>query len=116
MPLLSTFGAASARSFGGIGAVAAGAGLDIDEAFSTYLYDGTGSAQTITNNIDLSGEGGLVWFKRRDSSGSNNLEDTVRGAGKNLVSDSTAAEDDQSGSFGISAFNSNGFTAGLTAH
>jgi hypothetical protein len=63
MPLLSTFGAASARSFGGIGAAAAGAGLDIDEAFSTYLYDGNGSTQTITNGIDLSGEGGLVWIK-----------------------------------------------------
>ena len=43
----------------------AGAGGDrfVDDVFSTTLYDGTGSAQTITNGIDLSGEGGLVWFK-----------------------------------------------------
>ena len=44
---------------------AGGAGLDVDDVFSTFLYDGTGSTQTITNNIDLSGEGGLVWIKTR---------------------------------------------------
>ena len=38
----------------------AGAGVYVDDVFSTYLYDGTGSAQTITNGIDLDGEGGLV--------------------------------------------------------
>ena len=26
----------------------------IEDVFSTYLYTGTGAAQTITNNIDLS--------------------------------------------------------------
>ena len=44
---------------------AGGAGLDITDVFSTFLYDGTGSAQTITNGIDLAGEGGLVWIKDR---------------------------------------------------
>ena len=43
--------------------VAAGAGgsdpLYVDDVFSTFLHNGTGSAQTITNGIDLSGEGGL---------------------------------------------------------
>ena len=37
-----------------------GASLDVDEVFSTFLYDGNSSTQTITNNIDLSNEGGLV--------------------------------------------------------
>ena len=46
---------------------AGGAGLDIDEVFSTHLYDGSGSAQTITNGIDLSNEGGLLWLKSRSS-------------------------------------------------
>jgi len=90
---------------------AGGASLDVDEVFSTFLYDGTGSAQTITNGIDLSGEGGLVWIKRRDGAGtSHDLEDTVRGAGKNLRSNTTTSEDNQSGSSGIGSFNSNGFT------
>jgi hypothetical protein len=45
---------------------AAGAGGDanfIEDVFSTYLYTGTGSTQTITNDIDLAGKGGLVWQK-----------------------------------------------------
>ena len=113
MPLLSTFGAASARSFGGIGAVAAGAGLDVDEVFSTFVYDGSSSAQTINNGIDLSGEGGLVWIKERSSSGSDNhLTDTVRGIKNPLNSDSTAAENTYyaNNNQGITAFNNNGFT------
>ena len=31
----------------------------IDDLFSTFLYDGTASTQSINNGIDLSGEGGL---------------------------------------------------------
>ena len=49
------------QSAGGAG----GAGLDVDEVFSTYLYEGNASTQTITNGLDLSGEGGLVWVKGR---------------------------------------------------
>jgi hypothetical protein len=86
---------------------AGGAGLDIDEAFSTYLYDGTGSAQTITNGIDLSGEGGLVWIKSRNNAYYGNVFDTARGAGKYLFPPDTSAEatDTQR----LSSFNSNGF-------
>ena len=90
---------------------AAGAGLDVDEVFSTFLYTGTGSSQTITNGIDLSGEGGLVWIKRRVASSYNhNLFDTERGATKWLVSDDTDAEGTRS--TGLTSFNSNGFTQG----
>ncbi|MDA7611374.1 hypothetical protein N8591_01500 [bacterium] len=39
--------------------------LNVEEVFSTYLYTGNASTQTITNGIDLSGEGGLVWVKGR---------------------------------------------------
>jgi hypothetical protein len=57
---------------------AAGAeALDVDEVFSTFLYDGNSSTQTITNNIDLSGEGGLVWIKNRENtSGPHYLHDS----------------------------------------
>ena len=87
-----------------------GAGLDISEVFSPYLYDGTGSAQTITNNIDLSGEGGLVWIKRRDGADGGGLFDTVRGATKGNFSSSTSAEITDVNS--LTSFNSNGFTLG----
>ena len=66
------------RSFGGIGSVAGGAGLDVDEVFGNFVYTGSGSARNITNGIDLSNEGGLVWIKNRDSS-DNCLFDTERG-------------------------------------
>ena len=116
MPLLSTFGAASARSFGGIGAAAAGAGLDVDEIFSTFLYDGnsssasSGATQTINNGIDLSGEGGLVWIKRRDGNLNHALFDTARGAGAYFASNLTAGH--YAGGDDLTSFNSNGFTLG----
>jgi len=62
---------------------AAGSALYVDDVFSTYLYTGNGSTQTITNNIDLAGEGGMVWLKARTSGGSSftnhAIIDTVRG-------------------------------------
>ena len=44
---------------------AGGATLDVDDVFSTHLYNGNSSNQTITNGLDLSNEGGLVWVKGR---------------------------------------------------
>ena len=50
MPLQATSGAASYDAFGG--GVAAVPNY-IEDVFSTYLYTGNGSTQTITNGIDL---------------------------------------------------------------
>ena len=50
---------------------AGGEALNVEDVFSTYLYTGTGSSQTITNGIDLSGEGGLVWLKGRNLASNN---------------------------------------------
>ena len=54
----------------------------IEDVFSTYLYTGngtgSGSTQTITNGINLSGKGGLVWIKSRNSAaGFHQLFDTT---------------------------------------
>ena len=106
-PLLSTFGAGSARSFGGIGAGASSEVLDIDDVFSTFLVTGTGSAYTANNGLDLSGEGGLVWIKNRCSNGYNHtLYDTERSG--TLFSDATNAASDYASE--ISSYNNNGFT------
>ena len=78
----------------------------IEDYFSTWLYTGNGSTQTITNGIDLAGEGGLVWLKSRTNAASHELVDTVRGANKRLQSDTTGAE---SAASDLAAFNSNGF-------
>ena len=86
----------------------------VDDIFNTYLFKGNSSTQTITNGIDLSGEGGLVWSKTRDVGDNHRLTDTVRGVNKSLCSDLTSAEYTTSGLQGVSQFNSNGFVSGLS--
>lgn len=84
----------------------------VENVFSTYLYEGTGSAKTITNGIDLSGEGGMVWIKRRDGN-DHALQDTERGATKFVRSNTTGAE--ATDTTGLTSFNSNGFTLGISS-
>ena len=81
----------------------------IEDVFSTYLYTGNGSSQTITNGIDLSGKGGMVWIKSRSNAKSNSLFDTERGAYKWLTSNGTNASTNFSPN-SLTAFNSNGFS------
>ena len=64
----------------------------VEDVFSTYLYTGTGAVQTITNGIDLSTYGGLIWEKLRSGTSGNYLTDSVRGITKYLVSNTTASE------------------------
>ena len=84
--------------------------LFVEDVFSTWLYTGNSSTQTITNGIDLAGKGGMVWLKARNSAQNHFLFDTNRGVQKRLVSNSTAEQFELSD--GLSAFNSNGFTLG----
>jgi len=106
MPTVITQGAASAKGYG-FGARATAANY-IEDVFSTYLYTGNGGTQTITNGIDLSGKGGLVWVKARNIATANSLVDTVRGAGKPIYSNSATTQQNYSG-FSVSSFNSTGF-------
>ena len=96
----------------GIQAAAGGASgpVYVDDVFSTFLYEGTGSTQTINNGIDLNGEGGLVWIKNRNSGSQNYaLFDTARGPRYHLASNSNIASTDY-GAYGVNSFNSNGFS------
>jgi len=111
MPVVKTKGSASSQGFGEF-AQSSGEVNYIDDMFSTYLYTGNGTSQTITNGIDLAGEGGMVWLKGRTGTQFNNLEDTVRGVGRSIYSNNTQAEEFFSG-YGITAFNNNGFALGL---
>jgi len=84
----------------------------IEDVFSTYLYTGNGSTQTITNGIDLSTEGGLVWLKNRDGVPANqnhNLVDTLRGINKPIYTNSAGAQLTQNT---IASFDTTGFTLG----
>ena len=85
----------------------------VEDVFSTYLYTGNGSTQTITNGIDLAGKGGLVWTKERSGPNSHLLYDTNRGTGKYLSSDTTTAETTNATT--LTSFNSNGFSLGVNA-
>jgi len=79
----------------------------VEDVFSTYTYTGNDSTQTITNGIDLSTKGGLVWTKVRNNSDSHWLVDTVRGANNNLESNSNNG---QRTFTGVTGFTSTGYT------
>lgn len=107
MPLQETSGAASYDAFGGGTPVPANY---IEDVFSTFLYTGNGSTQTITNGIALATNGGLVWLKSRSAATNNFLFDTNRGALNELNSNTTDAQASLANS--LTSFNSNGFSIG----
>jgi hypothetical protein len=94
---------------------AGGEALAIEDVFSTYLYTGNGSTQTITNDIDLAGEGGLVWIKRRNGAYSHVLYDTDRGVNLSLSSNTTSGNVNQAPD-GVSAFEATGFSLNGNSH
>ena len=79
----------------------------IENNFSTFLYDGTGAAQSITNDINLSGKGGMIWFKNRTLAEDPMFIDTLRGGTADIYPNETNAVDEDGN---VSSFNSNGFT------
>ena len=94
----------------------ADATLYVDDVFSTYLYTGNGSTQTITNGIDLAGKGGMVWIKNRSlgtTAEGNRLVDSLnsgRTFGWTNISESTNGRFDGT----VNPFLSNGFTLDST--
>jgi len=101
MPLQETSGAASYDAFGGgVPAVPA----YIEEVFSTSLYTGDGSNQTITNDIDLQTNGGMVWSKIRSGSANHYLFDTARGGNYWMYSNSTDPNQAKSNTFNAVAY------------
>ena len=110
MPLQATSGAASYDAFGGNGVAVVP--TYIEEVFSTYLYTGNGTSQTITNNIDVSTKGGLVWLKSRSNSQYHGLWDTLRGPTHALNSALTNAQYTTTSAQDLTGFTSSGFTVG----
>jgi len=112
MPLIATRGAASAQGFGEFAQSAAP--VYIEDVYSTYLYTGNGSTQTITNNIDFSTKGGLVWTKIRSGANDHILVDTVRGTSAGYLA--TNQNFAQSGStYGVTSFGTTGYTLNSAA-
>jgi hypothetical protein len=120
MPIIQARGSLSSQGYGQFARQAAG-GAFIEDVFSTWLYTGNGTSQTITNGIDLLGKGGLTWIKWRSGGGlfssDNALFDTARGVNNILYSNSTMEQKNTGtgSNASLSAFNANGFSLGADA-
>ena len=107
------------QGFAGFGGGATGASFRsaadeakyVDEVYSTYVWTGTGSSNSITNNINLSSKGGMVWVKNRDQNDNNWLFSNAMGLGNGMRTN-TDADKFGLGSNGMSSFNDDGFTVG----
>ena len=109
MPLQATSGAASQDAFGGNGVAVVP--TYIEEVFSNYLWSGDATTtRTITNNIDVSGKGGLVWIKARNIGEAQGLFDTNRGATYELQSANNGGQ--SANVTTLKSFTSSGFTIG----
>jgi hypothetical protein len=84
----------------------------IENVFRTYTFTGNGGTQTITNGVNLSASGGLVWIKDRVDAYGQSFFDTARGVSNLLESNSTAGQLSFSG---VNAFGTTGFTLGSYA-
>ena len=92
----------------------------ITNGFSTTLYTGNGTSQSITTGVDMATQwgndasetyGGFVWIKGRSGATAHMLFDTIRGAGARLESNSTNNEYTTLNL--LSSFNTNGYSVGI---
>ena len=81
---------------------------DGSTVFDVFAETGTGASKVFTTPGGFGPD--LVWAKSRTNAYNHALYDTVRGATKRLVSNSTQAEDTQTQQ--VTAFSSTGFTYG----
>jgi len=80
----------------------------VSEGFNTVTYTANAGTQSISG-LGFE-QDGLVWIKDRNNTADHGLFDAVRGAGKSLKSNTTAAEQTQSDS--LTSFDSDGFSLG----
>jgi hypothetical protein len=80
-------------------------GSSPQDYFAPAIYTGNGSTQS----IDVGFATDFVWAKSRSAAINHRLFDQVRGVRNKLMSNSTAAEEDEGG---VTAFNSDGFSLG----
>ena len=110
--LVSMGGGAAGMQFGGAGDKY----TYLDDVFSTYVYRGNDSNRTITNGLDLSTEGGMVWSKCRvgSSAMTHLIFDTERGVTKDLAPNGSGAEGTSTTM--VTAFNTDGYNLGTSGY
>jgi len=91
--------------------IGATASTTANKYFDATIWTGNGSTSPISFVNAAGFQPDLVWAKARSAAYSPNLYDSVRGVGKELLSDSTAAEVSNNPSGYVSAFNTNGFSS-----
>jgi hypothetical protein len=83
-------------------------------AMAATLYTGNGSTQSISNDVNtVSFQPDFVWIKSRNQATNHALFDSVRGTGKVIQSNTTAAEATDNTT--LTAFNASGFSLGAAA-
>jgi hypothetical protein len=82
---------------------------DGSQYFDVSTWTGNGGTQDIS--LEFSPD--FAWIKKRNAIAYHILQDTIRGAGKNLFSNDTLAEIGNAGDL-ISSFNTDGFTVNTT--
>ncbi len=93
-----------------------GAATNIEDLFAVNSYTGTAAEKQITNNIDLSTNGGMVIIKNSGSAGAgHNVFDTVRGRAARVATNLDGQELTSSSSQDLKSFNTDGFTLNGTA-
>jgi hypothetical protein len=83
-------------------------------AMAATTYTGNGSTQAVSNAVNSVGmQPDLVWIKSRNQATNHALFDSVRGTGKVIQSNTTAAEATDNTT--LTAFNASGFSLGAAA-
>ena len=99
-----------AKALSGAAGNAGGTEGYVEDVFSTYLYTGTGAVKTITNGIDLDGEGGVVWIKDRSGT-----EKHVLAYDENKFLSSNTTDAVTTNVNYVQSFNSDGFQVGAAS-
>lgn len=110
----TTFNFGADDSFAGSETPSSGAqAADANGYGSFYYTPPTGALAIVDDNIPVEGLTGpdFIWWKNRTDAASHMLGDSVRGAGKVLSSNNTAAELDSTSTY-FSSFDYDGFTVG----
>ena len=125
---MASHGSSFQKVFLGAAGSSASAGVDVDAVFSIDLWDGTGRAsgsraeQTITNGIDFSTNGGMVYIKGRGTGTGNGNRGLITstpelGVGNFLYTSQTSAKNSNQTSntyahTGPNQYNTDGFKLG----
>lgn len=95
-----------------LGSSGAAGGVDATDITSIDTWTGNETARSITNGIDLAGEGGFILTKRTDANDDNRIFYTASGMGVGKYMSTNLVHAAVTDTDTITAFNSDGFSMG----